>query len=432
MPAIGIIGAQNVGKSTLFNSLIKKKKSITFDQPGVTRDLISETVPWGDGHWQLIDFPGFEFDKNIGDDSLTKAAVKKAVEQLANYSLLLFVVSRKGLSPYEHHLVDILRKLEKPVWLVVNHVDDPRLEAECAEYYSLGFSEIFFVSGLNNRNIESLRDSIIKFFSGKMDSEKTDSGKASVKLAIIGKPNAGKSTMFNILLQKERSLVYDQPGTTRDTIDETIEYGDHLVTIMDTAGLRKKRNVTDSVEFFSTTRTQKAIASADVVLFMINAQEGADHQNKDIIEWVEKENKPLILLINKCDLIDEHEKKELEKRVEDLQSIFWDFQVMYISAIDYKKSGKILNAVVKLYEKAILKIPTPRLNHILEKLKKNPVLGSNSISITYMTQAYPDASFILFTNREKLPNSIVRYIKHELRAELKWSDMPMKLDVRRK
>lgn len=430
MPSIGIIGRQNVGKSTLFNALIKRNKSITHDMPGVTRDMISEKLDWCEGRWELTDFPGFEAAKNMPEDEIGKVAVDKAIRQLDQFNLLVWVVNRKGLSAFEYELLDKVRKLKKPVWLAVNFVDDPSLESDAAEFYSLGFSRVFFISALNNRNIAELKNAIIKQFDGVIK-EKTDELPV-IKVSLIGKPNAGKSTFFNQVLGKERSLVYNKPGTTRDTIEEKLVFQNVEILLSDTAGIRRKKTAFEAVEVFSVARTKKAIKKADVVLAIIDAQEGFDHQNKFLLEYIEEENKPAIVLLNKSDLIDDEKRGHLEDDVERLRQMFWDFPVYWISALSAKKSGKILNEAIEISKVGNEKIPTPRLNNILEILNRNPVVSSNGLKFNYITQAYPEKKFIIFSNRPAIPENVRRYLRHNLLRHLGWKRIPLQLDIRKK
>lgn len=435
MPAIGIIGTQNVGKSTLFNALIRRNKSITFDSPGVTRDLVTETLNWGEGRWELTDFPGFEAGKNMLEDEIGRAAVEKALRELDNFNLLLWVVSRKGLSVFEHELLDRIRKIKKPVWLVVNFVDDPALESTASDFYSLGFSTVFFVSALNRRNINELRNAIVHKFQGKLqdidESENPPEG-GPIKLAIVGKPNAGKSTLFNTFLGHERSLVYDMPGTTRDTVHENFKFEDQEITIIDTAGIRRKKLSFESLEVFSVARTRKAISEADVIILLIDAREGFDKQNKSIVEWIEAENKPMLVAVNKTDLIDEEQRSMVTKDIEKLREIFWDFPVYWISALSSKKSGKVLAESIRISGIGKERVGTPALNNILEFLNRNPVVSSNHLKFNYITQAFPEKKFIIFGNKDTVPENVKRYLKHNLLKQLNWQDIPIQIEFRNK
>ena len=457
MPSIGIVGAQNVGKSALFNALIFKRKSITYDEPGVTRDLITESVDWGEGEWYLTDFPGLETEKNLQEDALTKEAIQRVRTKLEEYSLLLWVVNRKGMSPYEHQLANLFRKLKKPVWVLVNFVDDPSLDAQAAEFYELGFPHTYFISALNSRNISTLRKDIQEYFEEGSSLAKEDEisdespepyepeeigdelidevqpvDETKIRLAIIGKPNAGKSTLFNTLLQKDRALVFDQPGTTRDTIEDTFGLDGYDITLLDTAGLRKRTAQKDSVEVFSEVRTKQAIAECDAVIYLLNCTEGADRQNRAIIEWTQSESKPIVMALNKADLIDDEQKEHLEEDIQELQKQYWDFPYLFISAHEHKKTIRLVQKAISLYHKSLQKVSTPAANKLLDDLKMNSIMVSHSVKLNYITYDAKRSKFILFTNRSKLPDNILRFLKKQISIKLNWKDIPFHLEVRKK
>jgi len=463
MPRIGIIGTQNVGKSTLFNSLLRKNRSITYDMPGVTRDMVTIETDWGEGRWELTDFPGFENEKNLREDILGQKAIESSMKQLSKFSLLLWVVSRKGLSPFEQEMVDQLRVLQKPVWLVVNFVDDPSLEAEASEFYSLGFDRVFFISALNNRNIPLLRNDIIEHFSrsirkkdaglahaenessqevasddleddGEGSDEPVGSGSLNVRITLAGKPNAGKSTFFNTLLSKERSLVSDIPGTTRDAIEEVVPFREHRLVFLDTAGLRKKRTIHESVEFFSVTRTHKAIKSSDLTLVLINAREGVDRQNRSILDMIRSENKPMIVLVTHADTLTDDQRKEFEQDIKGYQKNFWKFPYHFIDARTPAKVTSILEQLIKLYLLAQKRFTTSSLNQILKEVNQNPIMRSHSISFNYITYAMPERKFIVFGNKSAraVGDNIRRYMESSLQKKLGQEMIPIRIEFRRK
>lgn len=443
MPAIAIIGKQNVGKSSLFNILLGKRKSIIYNQPGVTRDLITEKVQWGEGTWTLTDFPGFENEKKVRNDALTLAAIRAAEKQLDKFNLLLFVVKRGGMTTYEQELADRLRKSKKPVWLVVNFIDDPQLEAEASEFHELGFSETYFVSALNNRNIGELRERMqLHFASGakKTDSESSDTTQptgeapvvqADLKLAILGKPNAGKSTLFNTFTGKERALISPIAGTTRDSINEIFHFEGKLIEIVDTAGLRRQRNVVEDVESISVKRAREALEACDVAFLVMDHTENLDKQNKTLFALIADAGKPLIAVINKYDLIrnDSVAKAEISGDLEDSQGAFWKFPWFFISASTGENCIKALAKAFDLKRQVVEKISTPRLNNILKELSRNHILANQNIKLKYITQGTPLNRFILFTNKP-VTMPIKRHLNNELRKRLDMTEVPILLQVR--
>ncbi len=445
MPAIAIIGRQNVGKSSLFNTLLGHRKSIIYNQPGVTRDLITEQVPWGEGTWTLTDFPGFESEKKIRDDELTLAAIRSAEKQLEKFNLLLFVVKRGGLSTYEQDLADRLRKSKKPVWLVVNFIDDPQLEAEASEFYELGFAETFFVSALNKRNIGELRERIQLQFKSRnkkvdvpTESEEdalvtvvAEGVQADLKLAILGKPNAGKSTLFNTLTGKERALISPVAGTTRDSINEFFHFEGKLIEVVDTAGLRRQRNVVEDVESISVKRAREALEACEVVFLVMDYNENMDKQNKTLFALIADAGKPLVALINKYDKFreDKELKAEVAVAVEKSQKAFWKFPWYFISAETGENCIKAITKAFELRKQVVEKIGTPKLNTILKELSRSHVLANQNIKLKYITQGTPLNRFIVFTNKP-VTMPIRRHLNNELRKRLDMTDVPILLQVR--
>lgn len=436
MPAIAIIGRQNVGKSSLFNALIGARKSIVYNKPGVTRDLITEKVAWGEGTWTLTDFPGFEYEKNIRSDELTLAAVKAAEKQLEKFHLLLFVVARGGITPYEHDLAARLRQMKKPVWLVVNFIDDPQLEAEATEFYELGFSETFFVSALNRRNVEHLKERIQQHFAGGKKSLRkiieTDKPKTpDLKIAILGKPNAGKSTFFNTISGKERALVSPVAGTTRDSLNEFFHFAGQLVEVVDTAGLRRQRNVVEDVESISAKRAREALAACDVAFLVIDYTENLDKQNKTLFALIAEAGKPLIALVNKYDQFrdDKETKAEIAAALAEAQKAFWKFPWFFVSAETGENCTKAVAKAFELKTQTLEKISTPKLNSLLRELSHSHLLANQNIKLKYITQGTPLNRFILFTNKP-VAMPVRRHLNAELRKRLGMNEIPILLQVR--
>lgn len=442
MPAIAIVGRQNVGKSSLFNSLIGKRKSIIYNQPGVTRDLIREKVPWGEGTWTLTDFPGFESEKNVRGDELTLAAIRSAEKQLDKFHLLLFVVARGGLTPFEADLAERLRRMKKPVWLVVNFIDDPQLEAEAAEFYELGFGETFFVSALNHRNVGELRERIQALFKvGKTKKKDTaaedeietprDKAAADLRLAILGKPNAGKSTLFNTLTGKDRALISPVAGTTRDSINEFFHFEGKLIEVVDTAGLRRQRNVIEDVESISVKRAKEALEACDVVFLVMDYADKLDKQNKTLFALIADAGKPLIALINKYDKFrdDKETKAEIAADFADAQKAFWKFPWLFISASTGENCVKALAKAFELKGQVFEKFATPKLNTILKELSHSHILANQNIKLKYITQGTPLNRFILFTNKP-VAMPVKRHLNSELRKRLNMTEVPILLQVR--
>ncbi|MCB1201179.1 MAG: ribosome biogenesis GTPase Der [Leptospiraceae bacterium] len=448
MPEIAIIGRQNVGKSTLFNSLVGKRKSIVYDRPGVTRDLISESVPWGEGRWVLTDFPGFEKISVIRNDELTKNAIETAKTQLDRFHLLLWVVTVSGLDAMEQVLAKDLRKMGKPVFLVVNFADDPSRDREAQDIFRLGFENVFFVSALNRRNVPLLKETVITYFTGKSatienesepgnkiaDSEKKSVPSTEIKIAIIGKPNAGKSTLFNWLLKKEKALTSSIAGTTRDALDEVFPYLDKQIRIVDTAGLRRRRSIDDPVEQFSVQRATEAVETADGIFMLMDPQDGFDKQNRIILDLALQHVKPVVVLVNKFDTIkgDEEYRERMDSQLDRARKLFWSFPSYYITAKDGTRVTKALDTLLELIELNSKMISTPDLNKLLASLKRNPILANHRISPKYITWDSQHQKLILFAGYREVPDNITRFILNEMQKKLNRESLPLKIEIRNK
>ena len=430
MPRIAIIGKQNVGKSTLFNALIGKRRAIVYNQPGSTRDIIQHSLDWGEGNWELSDFPGLENLKEIASDELAKLAIMKALNVVEDYHLLLWIISRHGLSKYEYMLHEQLRKKAKPYWLVVNFVDDPSLEAESSEFYKLGVKEIFFVSALNQRNLETLTERIKTHFS--FLTRKRDINQDTPSFSIIGKPNTGKSTLYNFLLKKNMALVSPIAGTTRDSLEAQFSFQKKIFHIIDTAGLRKNKNALGQVDKLAELRSFESIKKSNVVIFLVDPEDGFDRQNKNMMNYINQLKKPVILAINKSDKLKNQpiHRKRLDIDVEDFQAIFWKFPTYFISAQAGDRVVKVIEASIKLHAKSQKKYSTPKLNTFMQNIKDEPILVNHKIKPFYITQLGEKTEFVLFTNRKSVPPTIKRFLTRKIQFFLNISDLPTTIQIR--
>lgn len=440
MPNIAIIGRQNVGKSALFNALLKKRVSITYDRPGVTRDLIKAEVEWGEGSWTLTDFPGLESLKKLEDKRLEKESIARAHEQLQDFHLLLWVVSVRGLDRYDYELAKVLRRGGQRVWLVVNFVDDESKKYTQDDFYALGFAPLFFISALNKRNINVLRENIQNFFQNTAAPSKADDfvqrkdeqeQKDVIRFSLIGKPNAGKSTLFNSFLQKDIAMISDIPGTTRDSLRESFLYHGKTFVIADTAGMKRRSSLSDSIDFFSQKRSEKATDEADVILYLIDPLEGFDRQNKMLIQSLEKKGKPMILLLNKKDLLEPEQRKKLQEDIEATRRKYWNFPYYFISALEKNKQEKILQKALELKAISEQKISSHRLNELLQALKNHKVLEGQKVKLKYITAKEKKNRLIIFANRSDIPENARRYLKRQLAQDLGWQELPLDIDFRK-
>lgn len=426
MAEIGIIGRQNVGKSSLFNALLRKRISITYDQPGVTRDLVCAQANWGKGSWRLTDFPGLE--GKLQANTLEKLSIERAIQELTRFDLLLWVVSIHGLESYDYELANLLRRKQKNVWLVVNFVDDDAKIYAQDDFYRLGIKPIFFVSALNNRNIATVRNALIQHFQAlppRMEKSQV------IRFSLIGKPNAGKSTLFNSFLQKDKAMISDIPGTTRDALKETFLYQGNSFEIIDTAGMRRRNALSDNINFYSQKRSEIAIDDADIVFYLIDPMEGFDRQNKTLMQRLEAKGKPMILLLNKKDLINYQQKENLEKNIRDMQKQYWNFPYFFISAFERKKVGKILDKALQLQKAYAKEISAHQLNELLQGLKRHHILEGQNIKLKYINAKEKNNRLLVFSNRNDIPENARRYLKKQLANALGWQELPVSLEFRK-
>lgn len=433
-PIVAIVGRPNVGKSTLFNRLIGKRDAIVDDQSGVTRDRNYSDVEWNGKIFRLIDTGGYVPDSK----DLFETAIREQVQLAVNEAdtVLFMVDSRAGLLPVEREIFNMLRTSGKKFLVIVNKVDSEKFESSANEFYNLGVDNIFAVSALVGRNIGDLLDVIVEPFPvrSQIEEDKT------IKIAIVGRPNVGKSSLTNALLGEDRSIVTDVPGTTRDSLDSTLKYYGQELILVDTAGLRKKKKVQESVEYFSTLRSLKAISEADVVIILVDATVGFDKQDQKIIDEAERRKKGIILAVNKWDLIEKvtNTSRELELDIKQKLGALDYVPIIFISALTKQRIYKLVDLCIRLYNERNKKISTSDLN---EKLMAEidrfppPATGTGKeIKIKYITQGgdkYP--VFLFFSNFPKyVPDNYKRFLENTIRKIFGFEGIPITLSFRQK
>ena len=433
-PLVAIIGRPNVGKSTLFNRICGKRISIVKDIPGVTRDRIYGDAEWCGCAFSLVDTGGLDVkEKSAFQQNITKQA-QIAVE-LAD--VVLFVVDGKeGLVPADHDAVNFLRKYNVPVVLAVNKIDNNDFE-KCYEFYQLGLGEPIAVSAEQSKGVGDVLDRVVSNFKTKAP---IDVDKDKIKIAIVGKPNAGKSSLLNKLVGETRVMVSDVAGTTRDAIDTPFRYNNQDYILIDTAGIRRKRSIEpDSVELYSVLRAFEAIRRSDVVILVVDAKEGLSEQDVRLAGFIHEEGKPSVIVMNKWDLIEKDTytmNKFNEKLAEDLKFMDY-FQPLYISALTGLRLNKIMETVEKVYENAHHRISTSDLNTILQNAvltNEPPIQSGRRCKINYITQAQvAPPTFVLFVNDKNLMHfSYVRYLENCIRKAVDFSGTPIKVVVKNK
>ena len=417
-PIVAIVGRPNVGKSTLFNRIAGERISIVEDTPGVTRDRIYADAEWLDHHFTLIDTGGLEPDS---DDMMLKHMYSQAEIAISSADVILFVVDvRTGMTDMDMQVANILRKADKPVVLAVNKVDDlAKYGMQVYEFYSLGLGDPFGVSGGQMIGLGDLLDEVVKHFPADKDDSAEDD---AINVAIIGKPNVGKSSLVNRILGENRVIVSDVAGTTRDAIDSEYELNGQKYVFIDTAGMRRKAKIKESIEKYSIIRAVAAVERADVCILMINAVEGITEQDTKVAGIAHEAGKAVIIAVNKWDLI-EKDNHTMNKFLKDIDTEFKYLSYaprIFISAATGQRVTKLFELITMVSENNSRRIATGMLNDVLiEAMAMNqpPAEKGKQLRIYYMTQvSVKPPTFVLFVNdTELLHFSYKRYLENQLR-----------------
>lgn len=430
-PLIAIVGRPNVGKSTFFNKVAGRKISITEDKPGVTRDRLYADAEWRGKAFSMVDTGGIELRS---EDTMWKEIKKQAEVAIDTAQvIMLFVDGREGLTSSDYDVADMLRRSKKPVILVVNKIDEYS-EEKVFEFYSLGLGEPYPISAEHGTGIGDLLDEAVSWFE-KVDTTEDE----SIKIAVVGKPNAGKSSLVNRLLGFERSIVTDIAGTTRDAIDSKFTFNGTDYTIIDTAGIRKKSKVEDDIEYYSVMRAFDAVRRADVCLLVVDSVDGLTEQDTKIIGYVHEQGKPSVIVMNKWDLVEKDTNtinKFEDKLKEDLKFMSY-FKSVYISAKTGQRVEKILSIVGEVYGHSRHRVATGTLNDVIaDAVRSNepPSYNGKRLKVYYASQvAVAPPTIVLFVNNSNLLHfSYERYLENVLRKSFDFSGTPFKILTREK
>lgn len=433
-PIVAIVGRPNVGKSTLFNKLIGERLSIVKDEPGVTRDRLYRETEWSGKEFILIDTGGLEPKTNDYMLSKIKQQAQVAIDEA---DVVLFLVDgRAGITGLDEDVATILRKRDKKVVVAVNKIDNYMKDRDkILEFYSLGFEDVIGISGEHKTNLGDLLDAIVEKFPKKKNKEIIQ----GLSIAVLGRPNAGKSSLVNKLLNEERSIVSEIAGTTRDAIDSDLNYKGERYTLIDTAGIRRKSKVEDDVEYYSVLRAVKSIQRADVCVLMLDATELLTDQDKRVAGLIFDEKKPIIIAINKWDLIekDNNSVKSFTDLVK-ADLAFLDYApIVTMSALTGKRTINILDIAKDINEEYHKKISTGLLNQVLaEMISQNPVptRKGRAVKINYATQiGVAPPRFVFFSNNPELVHfSYRRYMENKLREYFGYEGCPIEIIINKK
>ncbi|ACO03928.1 MAG TPA: ribosome biogenesis GTPase Der [Persephonella sp.] len=442
MYRVAIVGRPNVGKSSLFNRIIGKRKAIVEDIPGVTRDRIVSTAEWRGVTFEVVDTGGYiESDKDTFAPYIRKQ-IEKELE--LSDAFILVVDGKEGLTPADKEIARILHRTDKPVYVAVNKIDNPEMEKAIYEFYELGFEKVFPVSSIQKYGVADLLDAVVQDIpeyereASKEVGEKEEKSDV-IKVAIVGKPNAGKSSLLNAILGEERAVVSEIPGTTRDVVDTLFEWKDQKFLFLDTAGLRKKSKVDYGIEFFSIGRTLDAIKKADVIVHVIDAQQGATEQDTKIAHLIQKYTKPAVIVINKIDTVPPKSEvlNRIKNQVRERLYFIPYAPIVMTSAKNRKGIKQLLKEITDVYNQSWKRVGTGQLNRAIKQilsLRQPPSYHGKPLKIYYATQLEgKPPCFLLFVNHpEGFKEHFLRFLENNLRTVLGFEKAPIKLLLRGK
>ncbi len=433
---VAIVGRPNVGKSTFFNRLIGERKAIMDDESGVTRDRHYGRSDWGGKFFTVIDTGGYV----VGSDDVFEEAIREQVEiAVEECTVILFMVDiRAGVLDLDKEFAEVLRRHKKPVIMIANKADMPDMDVYAAEFYSLGMGDIFPISSQTGHGTGELLEEVIKYFP---EAETENPYEGIPRISIIGRPNAGKSSFINVLLGKERNIVTDVAGTTRDSIDTHYKaYGKEFI-LTDTAGIRRKSKLRDqNIEFYSVLRSVKALEDSDICIVMIDATRGVEAQDVSIISLAERNKKGIVILVNKWDLIENKEtntseefKKEIYERIKPIDYV----PILFVSCVTKQRIFQAIEKAIEVYEHRSTKISTSQLNDkMLPEIKFYPPPGTKgkTISIKYATQLpLHSPTFAFFCNLPQyVTESYGRFLENKMREHFNFEGVPLQIFFRKK
>lgn len=431
-PIVALVGRPNVGKSTLFNKIAGQRISIVQDTPGVTRDRVYADAEWLNYNFTMIDTGGIEPER---DDIIVKQMRRQAQIAIETADVIIFLVDGKeGITSADEDVANMLRKSKKPVVLAVNKIDSLKEEDNAWEFYNLGIGDPITISASQGLALGDMLDRVVSYFDPVSEEEQEDE---YIRIAMVGKPNVGKSSLINKLLGEERVIVSNVPGTTRDAIDSYLENDLGKFILIDTAGIRRKSKVKEEIERYSVIRTLTSIERADVCILMIDATEGITEQDEKIIGFAHEKRKAIMVIVNKWDLV-EKDDKTMNKFKSDLQNnlkFLGYAEYLFISALTGQRVHKVLEMAKKCYDNYSKRIPTGVLNDVISKavlMKEPPVVALKRLKIFYATQvAVKPPKFVFFVNDIQARHfSYERYLENQIRDSFDFKGTGIEIEYR--
>jgi len=430
---VALVGRPNVGKSTLFNRLVEERKAIVEDVPGTTRDRIYGDAEWSGSIFTVVDTGGLVLDET---DDIAAQVRRQAYIAIEEADVIVFMCDvLDGLTAEDQRIADILRRASKPIILAVNKADNAARRLDAWEFYSLGLGEPLAISALHGTGTGDLLDAVVSGFGpdAQVEEEETE----AARIALVGRTNVGKSSLLNALLGQERNIVSEIPGTTRDAVDTTILWKGSPVVLIDTAGIRRRGRIAPGVEKYSVLRALKAINRADVVLLLIDLTEGVTAQDTHIAGYILEENRSVVVVANKWDLIekDSHTMAAYTSRIRESLRFMPYVPVLFISALTRQRVNQVLDTALRVRQQALIRIPTGELNRIVQNAVARhspPSKWGKRLRIYYATQPkVSPPTIVFFVNDERLVHfSYRRYLENQIRARYPFEGTPLRLSFR--